>query len=185
MGRLIAITPDIRRLAALLRPALRLDAIDTPPPDLARARFAAKRHRVGTLLHCALAGREDVASEVRDLLAARGGADLLAAILAYAKGGVASTLAVIAVAALLEGAGLVVLLPVAETLFAQESGESSGLTSALQGWLASVGIVSITAQLAVIGASFVLLVALRAVVLLKRDILMMRLSQGFVDHTRR
>ena len=110
---------------------------------------------------------------------------LLRAIHAFARGSIASTLAIILLAALLEGAGLVLLLPVAETLFAQETGTHSGLTGTLRAMLESWNVTSVTAQLAVMGAGFLLLVALRAAVLLKRDVLMMRLSQGFVDHTRR
>lgn len=111
--------------------------------------------------------------------------DLLGAILAYAGPQVVPTLLVVALAAVLEGAGLVLLLPVAETLFAEGEGARSGVTGQLISWLTSIGITGVTGQLAVMGTGFVLLVVLRAVVLLKRDVLMTSLAHGFVDHTRR
>lgn len=111
--------------------------------------------------------------------------DLLGAILAYAGPQVTPTLLVVAAAALLEGAGLVLLLPVAETLFAQGEGARSGVTGHLLSWLDLLGVATITGQLAVMGTGFVLLVVLRAAVLQKRDVLITSLAQGFVDHTRR
>ncbi len=111
--------------------------------------------------------------------------DLLRAILAYAGPQVVPALLVVGLAALLEGAGLVLLLPVAETLFAEGEGARSGVTGHLLMWLDSIGIASVTGKLAVMGTGFVLLVVLRALVLQKREVMMTGLAHGFVDYTRR
>lgn len=113
-----------------------------------------------------------------------GARDLLSAILAFAGPRLGRTLFVIALAAALEGVGLVLLLPVAETLFAQDEGAQSGVTGQLVAWLADMGVETVTQQLSLMGLGFLLLVALRAYVLMKRDIMMTSLAQGFVDHTR-
>ncbi|KLI63324.1 hypothetical protein AAV99_11740 [Aurantiacibacter marinus] len=110
--------------------------------------------------------------------------ELLRAIMTYAGPRMGRTLFVIALAAALEGVGLVLLLPVAETLFAEGSEARSGVTGRLLGWFDSVGITTVLGQLSVMGMGFVLLVALRAYVLMKRDVMMAALSQGFVDDTR-
>ena len=111
--------------------------------------------------------------------------DLVRAIVSFAGPRMPKTLLVVGLAALLEGAGLVLLLPVAEIIFAQEGAARSGLTADFVGWLAERGVDTVMEQLALIGTGFVLLVLLRAIVLLKRDVLMMQLSQGFVDDIRR
>ncbi len=127
-----------------------------------------------------------MSSDVPELPASTqsGARDLFAAILAYAGPRMGGTLFIIALAAVLEGVGLVLLLPVAETLFAQEEAVRSGVTGQLLNWFDSVGIDTVIGQLSVMGLGFILLVVLRAIVLMKRDIMMTSLSQGFVDHTR-
>ena len=116
--------------------------------------------------------------------AARSFVELMRAIRVFSDGRLGKTLAIIASAAVLEGAGLVLLLPVAETLFVQRAGTESGLTTFLLASFAAIGITSTTAQLALMGSGFICLVVLRAIVLLRRDMMMMQLSQGFVDQTR-
>ncbi|WP_340586891.1 ABC transporter ATP-binding protein [Erythrobacter alti] len=113
-----------------------------------------------------------------------GARDLFRAIFAYAGPRMGRTLFIVALAAVLEGVGLVLLLPVAETLFAQDETVQAGVTGQLLAGLSSIGIDTVIGQLATMGLGFVLLVALRAYVLMKRDIMMTALAQGFVDHTR-
>lgn len=94
------------------------------------------------------------------------------------------TIAVILLAAAMEGAGLFLLLPIVETIFASEGDQHSGLTGRFAAWLAQVGIDTVLEQLAVLGAGFVTLIGIRSIVLLHRDILILRLAQGFVDRIR-
>jgi ABC-type multidrug transport system fused ATPase/permease subunit len=111
--------------------------------------------------------------------------DLFGAILAYTGRRALPALLVVALAAVLEGAGLVLLLPVAETLFAEAEGARSGITGDVLLWLDGIGIATVTGRLAVMGGGFLALVGLRAMVLQRRDVLMTELAHGFVDHTRR
>ncbi|MBH5323156.1 ABC transporter ATP-binding protein [Aurantiacibacter sediminis] len=110
---------------------------------------------------------------------------LLGAILSFAGPRLPATIAVVALAAVLEGVGLVLLLPVAETVFSQGSGSEGGLSGNLLSWLSNVGADTPLEQLLVMGSAFLLLIILRALVLMKRDVMMMQLAQGFVDHIRR
>ncbi|GGD47417.1 ATP-binding cassette domain-containing protein [Erythrobacter arachoides] len=112
--------------------------------------------------------------------------DLLQAIRAYAADGIFGTLSIITLAAVLESAGLVLLVPVAETIFAGEGkgAARSGLTMQIAAWMEAVGLNSVLQQLAGLGVIFIALVALRAVVLLRRDIVLMQMSQGFIDRVR-
>jgi len=110
--------------------------------------------------------------------------ELFRAVMTFAGPRMGRTLFVIALAAALEGVGLVLLLPVAETLFAQDEGTRSGVTGQLLNWFGAVGVDSVIGQLFIMGLGFVLLVVLRAYVLMRRDVMMTGLSQGFVDHTR-
>lgn len=90
---------------------------------------------------------------------------------------------VVAVSSLLEGAGLLLLIPLSELVF---SGANSGnwlsqsITAAMQGF----GLASVLGQLSFLSAVFLCLLLLRAIVLLYRDVLLMQLTQGYVDHVR-
>ena len=110
---------------------------------------------------------------------------LVREIVAFAGSRLPLAIVIITLAAVLEGTGLVLLLPVAETIFAQTGETQSGVTGALLDWLNAAGITTVLQQLAVMGAAFVGLVMVRAAVLLKRDVLMTELEEGFVDHIRR
>lgn len=110
--------------------------------------------------------------------------DLLATVWRYARPSAWRTLFVVALGAVLEGVGLVLLVPVAETIFRQDGSARSGITSDALSWMERIGLESVLSQLSVMGVVFVLLVALRSYVLLKRDVLLMELSQGFVDEIR-
>lgn len=109
---------------------------------------------------------------------------LVSAIVEFIGPRMIPTFALVGLAAILEAVGLVLLLPVAETVFAQSEGQT-GVTAAVAGGLASIGVEAVLGQLAVMGSGFVVLVLLRAYVLRIRDIRLMELSQGFVDHERR
>ena len=118
-------------------------------------------------------------------MAARAGArGLLSAIREFADGRLPGTLFIVALASVLESAGLVLLLPVVEIVFAEDGEARSGVTARVSGWLDGIGLDTVIAQLAVIGAAFVALVALRAAVLFRRDVMLSRLTYGFVDHIR-
>ncbi|MGB3166786.1 MAG: ABC transporter ATP-binding protein [Alteraurantiacibacter sp.] len=118
--------------------------------------------------------------------AASGGG--LTALLAAIRGSVGArqwpVLGIVVLAAALESVGLVLVLPVAETLFAAEGAVPDGITGRVVGWLGALGIRSTAGHLAAIGAVFIVLTVLRALVLLKRDTMMAELAQGFVDRTR-
>ncbi|RJY08129.1 ATP-binding cassette domain-containing protein [Aurantiacibacter aquimixticola] len=109
---------------------------------------------------------------------------LMRAIGQYAGWTLLTTGAVVLAAALLEGVGLVLILPVVEVLFSDGTAQD-GLTAKLVALLESWGFRSVTSQLALIGAGFLLLAILRALILMRRDVMMAELSQGFVDHIRR
>ncbi len=112
--------------------------------------------------------------------------ELLRALLAFLGPKLVPTLALVAFAALLEGLGIVLLLPVAETIFAQQAGASTtGVTALVLHWLEEAGLDTALGQLAALGIAFVALVAVRALVLLRRDIVLAELSYGFVDAERR
>lgn len=111
---------------------------------------------------------------------------LVAAVIAYVGPKLIPTLVIVGLAAVLEGAGIVLLLPLAETIFAQaEGGSPSGITASLVDWMAGHGLDTVVEQLAVMGVGFMVLVVLRAVLMLRRDVLLLQLSQGFVDNERR
>ncbi|MCB2066448.1 MAG: ABC transporter ATP-binding protein [Erythrobacter sp.] len=111
---------------------------------------------------------------------------LTTAIYDYMRPQLGYSVFIITLAALLEGVGIVLLLPLAETVFAADgSMPQSGMTGRIAGWLAAAGFTTVMQQLAVMGLAFVLLVALRSWVLLRRDVLMSELNLGFVDEERR
>lgn len=111
---------------------------------------------------------------------------LVTALVDFARPRLPVTLFTVSLAAVLEGAGIVLLLPVAETIFSQSQGAvQTGLTARLTAHLAEFGIETVLQQLAFFGLGFLLLVSLRAYVLMRRDVLLLELSRGFVDHERR
>ena len=108
--------------------------------------------------------------------------DLLRAILSYVGPKLFPVLGIVVLAAALEGLGIVLLLPVAETIFAHQDGATTtGVTAFVLQWLEAAGLVSVMAQITAMGLAFVALVALRAAVLLRRDVMLAELSFGFVD----
>ena len=111
--------------------------------------------------------------------------DLLRAILSYVGPKLFPVLGIVVLAAALEGLGIVLLLPVAETIFAHQDGATTtGVTAFVLQWLEAAGLVSVMAQITAMGLAFVALVALRAAVLLRRDVMLAELSFGFVDAER-
>ncbi|WAT18918.1 ABC transporter ATP-binding protein [Aurantiacibacter sp. MUD11] len=111
--------------------------------------------------------------------------ELTSSILEFARPQLLSTVLIVTLAAVLEGAGIVLILPVAETVFAQSEGEvNTGISASITQWLTSVGFDTVLEQLAVMGAGFLLLVTIRGAVMLQRDVLLSELSFGYVDHER-
>ena len=116
-----------------------------------------------------------------------GAAALVRSILRYIRPSAVQTALVVILAAILEGAGIMLLLPVAEVIFAQggdAAWQGTGVTQQVIGVLRDVGATTTMQQLAVIGGGFVALVIVRAAILLRRDVLLMELTQGFVDAER-
>lgn len=114
----------------------------------------------------------------------RGLQALLRAIWDYSAPQLPGALLLLTVAAILEGAGVVLLLPLAEMIFAGEAEQQGGLTGNIQRAMADLGVATVTAQLSILGLGLVLLLAARALVLTHRDVLLARMSHGFVDHVR-
>lgn len=111
---------------------------------------------------------------------------LLASVLTYARGRVLPTLAFLVLAAFLDGVGFVLLLPIVEAIFGQgDETARSGLSLRMLGILSAAGLSSQIGQLCAMLAMFLVLVAVRSAVLLRRDLLMMRLVHGYVDSERR
>lgn len=111
---------------------------------------------------------------------------LLRAILTFVGPRLLPTLAIVALGAALEGFGIVMLLPMAEVIFAQQNGGAvAGVTATVLHWLGAAGLDTEIAQLSAMGAAFVILVGLRALVMLRRDVVLAELSFGFVDSERR
>lgn len=100
----------------------------------------------------------------------------------YGGQNLAKTLALVACAAVLEGFGLVLLLPIVELIVSETP--STGLSSSISAFLAQAGIISWWQRMAVLFGGFFLIMLLRAAVLLRRDVAIMQISQGFVDHIR-
>ncbi|WP_438727132.1 ATP-binding cassette domain-containing protein [Parasphingorhabdus sp. DH2-15] len=92
------------------------------------------------------------------------------------------TLGLVGFAALLEGFGLVLLLPIVELIVSEKP--STDISAAIAGYLGAVGATSWVQRMAILFAGFFILMILRAAILLRRDVAIMRISLGFVDHTR-
>lgn len=92
-------------------------------------------------------------------------------------------MAVVAASSFLEGAGLLLLIPIAEMVFSNVSSDNAVSVFVVEA-MQTLGLTSKMQQLSLICAIFLLLTLARAFVLLYRDVLLMRLSQGYVDHLR-
>ena len=114
---------------------------------------------------------------------------LAQAVLAYLRPRWLETVLVVGLAALLEGVGILVLLPAAEVIFAgttqMGAGEATGLTQKASQWLALQGADTTIEQLGALGTVFLSIVLLRALILQRRDVLLAELSEGFVDDRRK
>ena len=114
---------------------------------------------------------------------------LAQAVLAHLRPRWLETVLIVGSAALLEGVGILVLLPAAEVIFAGSmqvgAGKTTGLTQKASQWLAGQGADTIIEQLAALGTVFLAIVLLRALILQRRDVLLAELSEGFVDDRRK
>ena len=109
---------------------------------------------------------------------------LLLSIRDYARGGIAKTLAIVTAASIMEGLGLILLLPIADLVFS--GNDSGGAASAyLSGAFGTLGVAGALPQLALLCGLFLLLMLLRAGILLRRDAMLTELSQGYVDQLRK
>ncbi|MFB0613745.1 ATP-binding cassette domain-containing protein [Aurantiacibacter poecillastricola] len=107
---------------------------------------------------------------------------MIRAVFEHVRPRLVSTFLLVGLAAVLEGLGLVLILPVIEVVFAQEV---AGPGSVAVAWLSRHQIDTALKQLLVLGLGFLILIVARANILRWRDIRLMKLSQGFVDSERR
>ncbi|MEO1046368.1 MAG: ABC transporter ATP-binding protein [Pseudomonadota bacterium] len=108
---------------------------------------------------------------------------LIASVRAFAGARLWRALLLVALGAVFEGLGLVLLLPIAELLFI-EGDSRTGLSAMVDHWLAAAGAGDLLSRSFWLFGAFLLLLLLRAAVLLKRDLTLTALSQGYVDHLR-
>lgn len=122
-------------------------------------------------------------SAMMDMDVPQGWKTFFRSIIHFTREKLPATIFIIAISSILEGFGLMLLLPIGEIVFSQER---SGNTMALffVDTLVSLGAISTMKQLAVLSTLFLVLIVARAYVLLKRDKMIMELSQGYVDHIR-
>jgi ATP-binding cassette subfamily C protein len=99
----------------------------------------------------------------------------------YAGLRAATAFAFVLAGAALEGIGILLLIPVLDLVIGQPAPSESGLLQRAATWL---GLEQKTDQLVVALAGFLLLLALRGWMIWARDIRLMQLSLGFVDHWR-
>ena len=103
--------------------------------------------------------------------------------LTFTRGRMAAALALVAAGTLLEGVGLLMLVPLLGIVLG--SGSGSGAIDAWSGAL--LGLLpgeSSAARLAWLLAGFALLMILRGIVLIRRDVLLARIQTGFVESWR-
>ena len=103
---------------------------------------------------------------------------LLTAIREYMRGRIAISFVIIAMASILEGVGLFLLLPIANLIF------TGSINIHIDKLLQSAGITETLHQLILFCALFMVLMLVRATILLKRDAMLSELSFGFVDQLR-
>nr|WP_240330698.1 ABC transporter ATP-binding protein [Sphingorhabdus sp. Alg239-R122] len=109
---------------------------------------------------------------------------MLASIRDYAGPRLVPALIIVTLGSIVEGAGLILLLPIADLAFSGASSNSpvAGIAEQL---FASLGLGNTLQQLAFLCIAFLFIILLRAVILLRRDALLSELSQGYVDHFRK
>lgn len=109
--------------------------------------------------------------------------DMFSSIVKYARSTLFFSVAVVAASSMLEGIGLLLLIPIADVIFSSASSGSAVSLFIVDG-MRTLGFSSKFQQLSLLSAIFLGLMFIRAFVLLYRDVLLMRLSQGYVDHIR-
>lgn len=85
-------------------------------------------------------------------------------------------------AAMLEGFGILLLIPIIGIVLSGDGSDASGLADAAFAWIGVQGELS---RLIIAGGAFAVLAALRQIVLYKRDVLGARLENGFIAEVRR
>ncbi len=88
--------------------------------------------------------------------------------------------ALVAAGAVLEGAGLLLLVPILGIVTAPAAAAST----AAEGWFRALGLLTPTARLLALLAVFAAVMLLRAVILYRRDMALARLQSGFVEAQR-
>jgi len=99
----------------------------------------------------------------------------------FARRRLAITIVIVLAAALLEGIGLLAILPVLEIMTA---GEQGALTGRLVELFNQFGLTTLRQQMLAFLLGFLVLVALRNLLVWKRNVLLIQIGQGYVDHMR-
>lgn len=84
-------------------------------------------------------------------------------------------------AALLEGVGILVLVPILEVF---SGSDSTGVMKYVDGFFSSLSITSDMMKLVLVLGAFITLLIVRNLIVWRRDVTLARLSMGFVDHWR-
>ena len=108
---------------------------------------------------------------------------MFSSIAKYGGSALPFSIAVVAVSSMLEGIGLLLLIPIADMVFSNAS-SGNAVSSFLVNGMRTLGFSSKLQQLWLLSGIFLVLMFIRAFVLLYRDVVLMQLSQGYVDHIR-
>lgn len=91
--------------------------------------------------------------------------------------------ALVTAGAFVDGAGIVLIIPLLGLVMG-EAGQGGRLETTMTALFAAAGITSVLGRMAVLLALFALLMTVRAVVVVWRDVLLMKLQTGFVEQQR-
>lgn len=109
--------------------------------------------------------------------------ELIASIHLYAGRRLPVAILVVTIASVLEGIGLVMLLPISQLVFASETRPGS-LSAKIDVQLNAWGFDQVIEKMALLCAVFLVVMLVRSVVLIHRDRRMALLTQGYVDYLR-
>jgi ABC-type multidrug transport system fused ATPase/permease subunit len=128
-----------------------------------------------------MAGSQEAGSQDVESFGAR---SLIADFLAFSRGRAALAIALIIAGALLEGAGIVMLVPIVSLVLDAGGAGIGGAGQLAAPVFAALGLETVAQRIGVVLSVFAVLLVLRFGVVLFRDDLLMRLEQGFVFNLR-
>ena len=121
------------------------------------------------------------ADEARSISAgSKGVTSLIIDFIAFSRRRAASAIGLIVAGAFLEGAGVLMLVPIISLILDGESVGISGASQMIEPVFAALGLETMEQRIGVVLAAFALLLALRFAVVLFRDDMLVRLQHGFV-----